>query len=236
MQVISYIFSLFDLNFSVEYIFIQLLIIILVVLLLITLNLFYSLLYLLLLIFFFGIILCFCNNELTAGFLWVNELIVIFVLLLLLLYINFSGETKKIFFTNFFFYSFIIIVFLFILDYDTSFEEDFLLILYSDIIWFDYYEALNNFHTNDFFGFFLSYYTFNNILILILGLILFYGSIVCVLLFRLIKVVKFNNVNNFFDILKFSQSFLYSIFMRKQDLFDQNSFLVGVKMVFSKND
>jgi hypothetical protein len=76
----------------------------------------------------------------------------------------------------------------------------------------------------------------NTLVFLLIGLILFFGSIVCVLLFRLIKVVKFNNVNNFFDTLSYSQSFLYSIFMRKQDMFDQNLFFSGVKMVFSKND
>jgi hypothetical protein len=89
---------------------------------------------------------------------------------------------------------------------------------------------------NDFFGFFISYYSLNTLLLMILGLILFFGSIVCVVLFRLIKVVKFNNVNNFFETLAFSQSFLYSIFMRKQDLFDQNSFVSSIKSIFSKND
>ena len=123
-----------------------------------------------------------------------------------------------------------------VLDYDTSFDEDTLLIFYSDLIWVDYYESLGNFSNNDFFGFFLSYYTLNNIIFLIIGLILFFGSIVCVVLYRLIKVIKFNNVNNFFKTLAFSQNFLYSMFMRKQDMFDQNSFIVSLKTIFLKND
>lgn len=110
------------------------------------------------------------------------------------------------------------------------------MILYSDIYWVDYYEAFNNDQMNDFFGFFISYYTLNTIILMIIGLILFFGSIVCVLLFRLIKVVKFNNVNNFFETLEYSQSFLYSIFMRKQDLFEQNSFIATLKAIYSKKD
>ena len=117
-----------------------------------------------------------------------------------------------------------------------SFDESDLLIFYSDLIWIDYYESLNNFSNNDFFGFFLSYYTLNYIIFIIIGLILFFGSIVCVILYRLIKVIKFNNVNNFFKTLVFSQNFLYSIFMRKQDMFDQNSFISSLKTIFSKND
>jgi hypothetical protein len=71
---------------------------------------------------------------------------------------------------------------------------------------------------------------------MLFAFILFFGSIVCVLLFRLIKVVKFNNINYFLDTIKFSQNFLYSIFMRKQDLFEQNNFFATLKTIFSKND
>jgi hypothetical protein len=71
---------------------------------------------------------------------------------------------------------------------------------------------------------------------MIFGIILFFGSIICVLLFRSIKVVKFNNIGTFFNIIKFSQSFLYSLFFRKQDMFDQNYSNVSVKTIFAKND
>ena|GEM_PF-5044246 len=82
----------------------------------------------------------------------------------------------------------------------------------------------------------MSYYILNNIILMLLGLILFFGSIICVTLFRSIKVVKFNNMGSFFDTLKFSQNFLYSMFMRKQDLFEQNSFFSTIKSMYSKND
>jgi hypothetical protein len=104
------------------------------------------------------------------------------------------------------------------------------------LYWVDYYDALNDYNNNDLYGFFLSYYVVNNIILIIFGLILFFGSIICVTLFRTIKVIKFNNMGNFFETIKFSQSFLYSLFMRKQDLFDQNSFLSSLKSIFSKND
>ena len=159
----------------------------------------------------------------------------VFVLLLLLFYINIYGESKKVFSKYNFFFFLLIIIFCIVLPYDTSYDEEVYMILYSDIFWIDYYEALANDHLNDFFGFFMSYYTSNSAILLIIGLILFFGSIVCVVLFRLIKVVKFNSVNNFFDTLDYSQGFLHAIFMRKQDLFGQNSFIAILKMMYSKD-
>ena len=119
---------------------------------------------------------------------------------------------------------------------DTTIIENDLLFLQCDLYWVDYYEALNDFNNNDLFGFFISYYVLNSIILMLFAFILFFGSIVCVLLFRTIKVVKFSNVNYFLDTIKFSQNFLYSIFMRKQDLFDQNNFFASLKTMFSKND
>ncbi|MCB1713407.1 MAG: hypothetical protein KDH96_13350, partial [Candidatus Riesia sp.] len=156
--------------------------------------------------------------------------------LLLIFYVNIYGDSKKIILKYNYFMFLLILFFCLVLPYDISYDEEELMILYSDIYWVDYYEALNNDQMNDFFGFFMSYYTLNSIILIVLGLILFFGSIVCVLLFRLIKVVKFNNVNNFFETLRFSQSFLYSIFMRKQDLFEQNSFIATLKAIYSKKD
>lgn len=210
--------------------------IILLNLILITTSLYYNLLYVFLLIFFWGLILCICNNELTAGFLWVTELVVVFVMLLLLFYVNIHGNFEKSFLKYNYFHFFFLIFFLILLPQNNDFSEEELLVLYSDLFWVNYYDALNDFSLNDFFGFFISYYILNTIILIIFGLILFFGSIACVTLFRLIKVVKFNNVNNFFDTLQFSQTFLYSIFMRKQDLFDQNSFIGSIKNMYAKND
>lgn len=228
--------SLFSFDFNLEYFCIQFIMLLLLILMLITTNMYYNLLYLFLLIFFSGLILCTCNNELTAGFLWVTEIIVVFVMLLLLFYVNIYGDSKKILLKYSFFNFFFLVFFLLLLPLNKdSFEED-IIILYSDLFWINYYDALNDLALNDFFGFFISYYFLNTVILTIFGLILFFGSIACVTLFRLIKVIKFNNVNNFFDTLLFSQTFLYSIFMRKQDLFDQNSFTASIKNIFSKND
>lgn len=203
---------------------------------LITTNMYYNLLYLFLLIFFSGLILCVCNNELTAGFLWVTEIIVVFVMLLLLFYVNVYGDSKKILIKYNFFNFFFLVFFLILLPLNRDFFEEDTLILYSDLFWINYYDALNDSVLNDFFGFFISYYFLNTVILTIFGLILFFGSIACVTLFRLIRVIKFNNVNNFFDTLLFSQTFLYSIFMRKQDLFDQNLSTASIKNIFAKND
>lgn len=199
-------------------------------------NLYYNLLYLFLIIFFFGLILCTCNNELTAGFLWVGEILVIFIFLLLILYVNVHGESQKVLSKHNFFLIPIFFLMLLFFNNDTTIIENDLLFLQCDIYWVDYYEALNDYNNNDLFGFFISYYVLNSIILMLFALILFFGSIVCVLLFRVIKVVKFSNVNYFLDTIKFSQNFLYSIFMRKQDLFDQNGFFATLKTIFSKND
>lgn len=157
-------------------------------------------------------------------------------MLLLLFYVNIHGNFEKSFLKYNYFHFFFLIFFLILLPQNNDFSEEELLVLYSDLFWVNYYDALNDFSLNDFFGFFISYYILNTIILIIFGLILFFGSIACVTLFRLIKVVKFNNVNNFFDTLQFSQTFLYSIFMRKQDLFDQNSFIGSIKNMYAKND
>lgn len=223
-------------DYSFECVILQFIIIFLFVLFINTNNNYYSLLYLFLIILFLGSVLCLLNNELTAGFLWVGEILVIFVFLLLILYVNVHGESQKNFTRhNFFLIPFFFFVVLF-LNNDTTLIENDLLFLHCDLYWVDYYEALNDYNNNDLFGFFISYYVLNSIVLMLFALILFFGSIICVLLFRTIKVVKFSNVNNFLDTIKFSQNFLYSIFMRKQDLFDQNSFFASLKTIFSKND
>lgn len=199
-------------------------------------NNYYNLLYLFLLILFLGLVLCFLNNELTAGFLWVGEILVVFIFLLLILYINIQGDLKKNFFKNNIFILPIIFIYLLIWEHDSTILEDDLLFLYCDLYWVDFYDALNDYNNNDLFGFFISYYIINNIILMLFGLLLFFGSIICVILFRTIKVVKFNNIGLFFNTLEFSQNFLYSIFMRKQDLFEQNSFIIALKTIFSKND
>jgi hypothetical protein len=223
-------------EFSAEVVVFQYVIIFITILFLSSNNNYYSLMYLFLLILLIGAVLCFLNNELTAGFLWVAEFLVIFVFLLLILYVNVHGDNKKFYNKHILFFSFIALLFLVIYEHDNTLMEDDLQFLLCDLYWTDYYEALNDYNNNDLYGFFISYYIFNSIILIIFGLILFFGSIICVTLFRLVKVVRFNNIDNFFDTIKYSQSFLYSIFMRKQDMFDQNSVFAVLKTIFFKND
>lgn len=223
-------------DFTVECIFLQFAIFLLLLQFVNCNNNYYSLMYLFLLILFMGSVLCLLNNELTAGFLWVGEILVVFVFLLLILYINVNGDSKKFYNKNNIFFLPFIVFFLLFFEHDVTLLEDDLLFFYCDLYWVDYYEALNDYNNNDLYGFYVSYYILNNFILMIFGLILFFGSIICVLLFRTVKVIKFNNIGGFFDFLKFSQNFLYSIFMRKQDLFEQNTFFATLKTMYSKND
>jgi hypothetical protein len=228
--------NIFIFDVFIDHLFLQFVLLLLLALFVTSNNNYYSLVYLFLLILFLGVMLCFLNNELTAGFLWVGEFLVVFVFLLLILYVNVHGDTKKIYNKNVVFYLFIYFLFVSFYEHDTTLLENSLSFLQTDLYWVDYYEALNDFNNNDLYGFYVSYYILNNLILMLFGIILFFGSIVCVLLFRTIKVIKFNSISSFFSFVTFSQSFLFSLFMRKQDMFDQNYTVPSVKSICSKND
>jgi len=88
---------------------------------------------------------------------------------------------------------------------------------------------------NDFTSFLLSYYDFNSIELVIIGMILFIGSIVCVNLYKINKDISVNQLLPFislFDIFKDSISFN---FLRKQNLYIQNLTLASLKIISKKN-
>jgi NADH:ubiquinone oxidoreductase subunit 6 (subunit J) len=95
---------LLSFNYSAEDIILQFIILLLLLLFANCTNNYYSLFYLFLLILFLGLTLCLLNNELTAGFLWVGEILVVFVFLLLILYVNVHGDSKKIQKKNYIFF------------------------------------------------------------------------------------------------------------------------------------
>ena len=153
-------------DYSFECVLLQFVIILLFVLFVNTTNNYYSLLYLFLIILFLGSVLCLLNNELTAGFLWVGEILVIFVFLLLILYVNVHGESKKNFKGTNFFLIPIFFFFVFLYSNDTTLLENDLFFLQCDLYWVDYYEALNDYNNNDLYGFFISYYVLNSIILI----------------------------------------------------------------------
>lgn len=197
---------------------------------------YYSLLYLFLEIFYFGIVLSFNQVELFTGFLWVVEYIVIFVFLLMLFYINSQGDFKVN--KNYLYkYSYLIIIIIFLFFYPLTWYNNFTFIinLYTITYWDDYYESFNNLNMNDFVGLYISYFTFNSLEYILIGFLLFLGSLLCICLFRLTKVIKFKNYKLFFKTFKLTQSYNFSTFMRKQNLNKQANTQPSVKKFTSKN-
>lgn len=185
-------------------------------------NVFYSLFYLFIQTLYFGLVLALNQTELFTGFLWTVEYVVIFIFLLMFFYINAQGDFQKL---NLFFYKnnnyLLIIIFImlypFYLCYNFKFADTFYLIT----IWDDFYESYNNSNMNDFVGLYLSYFFFNSLEYILIALLLFFGSVLCVNLFRLTKVLKFKNYNNFLKTFKFYRTFTHASFMRKQHMHKQ---------------
>lgn len=199
-------------------------------------NLYYTLLYLFSWITLCGLLLCFCNNELAAGFLWATEVLVIFIFLLMLFYINNLGDTYKIKVESFYIYTVLIIFFIILLPNTQKYSENVQVGFFDDLCWIDYYESLFYTLMNDFLGFFLSYYRLNSFILIVVGYILYIGSLVCIILFSSFKKFKFNNVDSLFEILSLSQAFIYCLFFRKQDLFEQNLFFAALNKISQKYD
>lgn len=199
-------------------------------------NIFYSLFYLFVQTLYFGLILALNQTELFTGFLWTVEYVVIFIFLLMFFYINAQGDYQKY---NLFFYknNRYLLIFIFIVSYPLYIFYNFKFIdnLFTVTIWDDFYESLNNNNMNDFVGLYLAYFTFNSIEYTLIATLLFFGSILCVNLFRLTKVLKFKNYNNFLKTFKFYKTFTHASFMRKQYLHKQYMDNPAVRYFTAKN-
>lgn len=195
-------------------------------------NNYYLLLYLFCFIFLLGVLLGIYQADFFTGFLWVTEFTLIFIILILLFYLN---VVDIIYYT----YTPIIYMFfsslLFFLFPYFYFESVYILPYSSNlfIYWEDYYEALYNVNVNDFTCLFLSYYTYNSLVIILLGVFLFIASIICVhlnLLFKFNKIYSLvcqkNIFFNFFNLFSFN-------LLRKQNLNEQSLILPAVR-IFKK--
>jgi hypothetical protein len=69
---------------------------------------------------------------------------------------------------------------------------------------------------------FLSYYNFNSIEIIIIGLLLLFGSLFCINLFFFVKKFNLSKYNNFLTFFDFFNDFVDYVFLRKQNLHGQN--------------
>jgi len=200
-------------------------------------NIYYMLLYLFFYFFLLGVFLSYWQVEFFTGFLWLIELTILFVFLLILFFLNFKGTLNNVkkeidFFKklNLFFIFFFINIYYF-------YDSEFLIIneLNFSNLWEDYYECLKNFGMNDFKALLISYYYYNSVEFITLGIILFIGSVVCVNLFKVNKNDINNNINDFINIFDFFLNNISFVFLRKQNLTNQNLTLPSVRFLKKKS-
>lgn len=189
-------------------------------------NLYFVLFYLFIIFLYFGIFLSIYNLELFTAFLWLTECVIVFVSILFLFYLNVYGNVNK---NNIIIYSFkyygififfIIYSWFFILPFEfESFTNNEIQIFF---FWEDFYEALNNNKMNDLFGLYLSYYFINSFEFIIIGLLLLIASLVAVNLNKFNRNIKSNNYYELLSLYDFFDDFVKFLFLRKQNLVDQN--------------
>ena len=188
-------------------------------------NLYFSLFYLFIIFFYLGIFLSIYNLELFTAFLWLTECVIIFVSILFLFYLNVYGNINKM---NLIVFSFkyyglflTFLIFSFIYIFPSEIEFYIPIELNNISIWDDYYEALWNNKMNDLFGLYLSYYTINSFEFIIVGLLLLIASLICVNLNKFNRNIKSNNYYELISMFDFFDDFVKFIFMKKQNLVDQ---------------
>lgn len=188
-------------------------------------NLFYVIFYTLAQIILFGVFLAFYQMDLFSAFLWLAESVVVFVSLLLVFYLNVYGSVNKTN-TNIHSYKYLGLLFVFFLAiYFFIFpsELDSVFFIDSFSVYDDWYESLGNIFLTDLFGLFLSYYYINSFEFLIIVFFLLVGSVICVNLNKLNRVNKSMNYQDMFLVFDFFKDFVKFIFMRKQNLVDQEN-------------
>lgn len=201
-------------------------------------NLYFVLFYIFILFFYFGIFLSLYNLELFTAFLWLTECVIIFVSILFLFYLNVYGNANKlninVFSYKYFglFISFVPASLIFVNPSELEYyiPNEFNIIF----LWDDYYEALNNSKMNDLFGIYISYYLINSFEFIIIGLLLLIASVVCVNLNKFNKNIKANNYYDLLTLFDFFEDFVKFIFMRKQNLVDQEISSPSTKMFKKK--
>jgi len=144
----------------------------------------------------------------------------------MLFYLNVFGNVNKTLINNYslkyhgIFFSLILIIFFYIFP----FELEFNLPIELNIIhmWDDFYEALNNDRMNDVYVLYISYYLINSFEFLSMGFLLLIASVVCVNLNKFNRNIKANNYYELLTLFDIFNDFFKFIFMRKQNLSEQN--------------
>lgn len=194
-------------------------------------NPFYMLLYFFTYTFTIGCVILIYQIEFFTGFLYVLEITVVFIMLILYFYFNFKGTWSY----NLSEYITTWPVFFFIIySLPTVYVEDESTLpnLFNAIdTWDDYYEALNQHLMNDFAGLFISYYMVHSLELIIIGFMLFIGSIGCITLYSLINTSKRVDYNLVINFLSYYTKFYDTLFIRKQTLNNQTHRRDSVRVV-----
>lgn len=181
-------------------------------------NPFYVLFYFFLNTLIIGIFIASYNLEFFTGFLYVLEITVVFIMLILFFFFNFKGSWS---FTLNEYVSFWPTCFLFIYSTPTIYtEEECLLPSIFRVweLWDDYYAALHQHLLNDFAGLYISYYLVHSLEFIIIGFILFIGSIGCISLYSIINISKKVSYNLITSFLSLFTKFYDILFLRRQTL------------------
>ena len=157
-----------------------------------------------------------------------------FVFLLLLFYLNIKGLYS---FTFNKYYIYLVLIIFFFLSFCLNSWSEFDITSNIDLSFIyildNFYESISNPIMNDLFGFYISYYTLNNVEFIFIGFLLLLGSVICVNLYQINKNSRVNNVTNSLSLFNFFQDFSSFFFLRKQNLIKQGNTKSSLK-VFKK--
>ncbi len=127
----------------------------------------------------------------------------------------------------------LICIFILLVQNDFLEEDKSVYFNYYDVV-DDFYEANNNSNINDFVCFMISFYILNSFEFLTLASLILVASIICVNLNRFNKQPKISNVDVFLKLFNFFKSSIDFVFLRQQNLTDQESSPAGTKIFRKK--
>jgi hypothetical protein len=146
---------------------------------------------------------------------------------------NFNKLNLAIYKYNYFY---ILLTLLFLFNSYYSEVENFLYLNINVVeVWDNFYEAIYNSNNNDFTGLLLSYYHFNSFEFLLLGCLLLIGSLLCVNLFKANYNVRLQKYDTLFNFFSFFKDLINFVFMRKQNLFNQQKATASTRIFKKKS-
>lgn len=199
-------------------------------------NLYYSLLYLFVELVLVGIFICLYQMELFSGFLWVAEGTVVLVFLILLIYLNAEGfERRNFSYISWRGFGIFFLIFIFCsVGIMSGVECNIYFLTEYVIVWDDFYEAVNNVNMNDFSLLFLSYYNINSYEFIMFALLLFIGTMICVVIFKSFYSFKLATLAVFFNSFNLFADKVNYNFLRQQNLHKQGMMTASNRIMRKK--